>query len=205
MTEDDARAWIAKRFGPGGVDRLATLAQLVIDENQRQNLISPMSIPAIWARHIVDSAQLLLRVRGRKQGTWLDIGTGAGFPGLVVAALSSWAMHLVEPRKRRAAFLQKAAKALGIEDHVAVHARKVETVVCRADVISARAVAPLGALFAAARSCATRDTVWILPKGRSAMVEVESARQSWHGVFHVEHSVTDPASSIVIASGVEAR
>ena len=183
---------------------MATLVELVAIEAERQNLIALSTIPTIWARHIVDSAQLVAFADGIP-GDWLDIGTGAGFPGLVIAALTDRLVHLVEPRRRRADFLDAAAAALGIGERVTVWASKVETVKTHGVVISARAVASLGNLFLSASHCSTSETLWLLPKGRSAREEVASARQTWHGVFHVEQSVTDPDSLIVLAKGVSRR
>ncbi|CAN5366116.1 16S rRNA (guanine(527)-N(7))-methyltransferase RsmG [soil metagenome] len=205
MTEDGARAWIATHFGAGGVARMERLAALVVAEAEHQNLIARSTIAEIWARHIVDSAQLL-PIAADADGTWLDIGSGAGFPGLVVAALTERRVTLAEPRKRRVAFLQAAAEALGIEDRVTVFAGKVARLeMTPASVISARAVAPLIDLFAGAAGCATSDTLWLLPKGQSAREEVAIAAHAWHGVFHVEQSLTSRDSLIVVARGVAFR
>lgn len=204
MTEEEARAWIAIRFGDHGVDAMDRIVELVRAESGRQNLIAPSTLDAIWARHIVDSAQLVPMAQGHP-GPWLDIGTGAGFPGLVVAALTDRPMRLVEPRKRRADFLSACCHALSIGQRTTVVTGKVEGVDGEAAVISARAVAPLPALIGAAMHCSTWNTLWLLPKGRSAREEIATARQSWHGAFHVEHSVTDPDSLIVVAKEVTRR
>lgn len=204
MTEDEARGWIEQRHGVTGVDVLTRLATLVRDEAARQNLIAPSTLDEIWARHIVDSAQLI-PYADASPGTWLDIGTGAGFPGLVVAALTDRPIWLVEPRKRRADFLTTCCEALGVASRTTVVTGKVERVDVQAAVISARAVASLWELLGAARHCSTWNTLWLLPKGRSAREEIASAQQSWHGAFHVEHSVTDPESLIVIAKEVTRR
>lgn len=204
MTEDEARSWISERFGPGGAASMTELAALVETEASRQNLVAPSTLAAIWSRHIVDSAQLIA-LAGEAEGDWLDIGTGAGFPGLVVAALTTRRTILVEPRKRRAEFLQAAADTLGIADRTVVVAGKVEGVSEPVAVISARAVATLPALFASALQCSRRKTLWLLPKGRTAREEVAVAQQTWHGVFHVEQSLTDPESLIVLAKGVSRR
>ena len=206
MTEAEAKAWIVDRWGKVAVEKLAHLAALVLAEAALQNLIAPSTMTQIWNRHIVDSAQLLtLADNARKSGLWLDIGTGAGFPGLVIACLSDRPIVLVEPRPRRAAFLERAAGALGLAAKVMVYASKVGSVDVRANVISARAVAPLATLFGDAQHNADEDTLWILPKGQSAREELASARQTWQGVFHVEHSVTDPDALIVVASKVVRR
>jgi len=204
MTEDEARGWIRERFGAEGERIMARFADLVRDESTRQNLIAPSTLDTIWARHIVDSAQLI-GFATDVEGDWLDIGTGAGFPGLVVAALMDRRTILVEPRKRRVEFLQSAAAVLGIADRVSILAGKVESVNQPVAVISARAVSYLGSLFSSAVQCSRRKTLWILPKGRSAREEVAAAEQTWHGVFHVEQSITDPESLIVLVKGVSRR
>ena len=204
MTEDDAKAWLGTAFGGDAVAKMQLFADIVFVEAGRQNLIAPSTLPTIWARHIVDSAQLVqLALAGA--GVWLDIGSGAGFPGLVVAALTDRPVWLVEPRKKRAEFLERAAHLMGLAEKVRVECARIEEVTMRADVISARAVSALDDLFGWAYRCASSKTQWILPKGRTAREEVVSAQRSWHGLFHVEHSITDPESLIVIASGVARR
>jgi 16S rRNA (guanine527-N7)-methyltransferase len=203
MTEDEAKQWIAGQFGAAAVDRLALLETLVRDEAANQNLVSAATLDTIWARHIVDSAQLIPLAKGTP-GTWADIGSGAGFPGLVVAILRQDPMILIEPRKRRVDFLRHAAKALDL-DNVTVEPAKSQNVEARATIISARAVSSIVALLEAARHIGTPATKWLLPKGLSAREEVAQAQRSWHGTFHVEHSVTDPNSLIVIAQGVSRR
>jgi 16S rRNA (guanine527-N7)-methyltransferase len=190
VTEGEARGWIEERHGAAGVDAMSRLAALVRDEARRQNLIAPSTLDEIWARHIVDSAQLI-PLAVACAGTWLDIGTGAGFPGLVVAALAD--------------FLSACCEALDATSRTTVVTGKVERLQVTAAVISARAVASLWELLGAARHCSTWNTLWLLPKGRSAREEIASAQQSWHGAFHVERSITDPESLIVIAKEVTRR
>lgn len=204
MTEEEARSWINGRFGVSRETQLEQLAALVCEEAKSQNLIARSTLDAIWTRHILDSAQLVPLAES-SPGLWLDIGTGAGFPGLVVALLTDRPVILCEPRRWRADFLRKAAEMLGLGERVAIACAKVETVTRRAAVISARAVAPLDALFAAASRAASPDTLWIFPKGRSAREEVAVACKTWHGSFHVEHSITEPESLIVLAKGVSRR
>ncbi len=129
----------------------------------------------------------------------------SGFPGLAIAAASSArAMMLVEPRRLRADYLRMAVARLDLP-HVTVLQDKIERVDRSAAILSARAVAGIDALFAAAMACADKKTVWLLPKGKSALEEVAQARRKWHGMFHVEHSLTDPESRIVVATGVRPR
>lgn len=202
MTEDDARAWIAERY-PDSLPRLDTFIALLVSENEKQNLIAPASVPSIWVRHILDSAQILDHAPTEILH-WVDVGTGAGFPGMIVAALSHVGrISLVEPRRKRAEFLGYAADVLGIADRVSVHQSRVETVnVPPASVISARAVASAAQLFASTSHVANTDTRYILPRGRSAYDEIASLPARWHGMFHVELSLTDPESGILIADKV---
>lgn len=204
MTEDEARRWIAGRFDGPRETLLAKLVDEVRAEAPRQNLVSPSTLAAMWARHIVDSAQLL-DLAAKAAGDWLDIGTGAGFPGLVVACLRDAPITLCEPRRRRAEFLERTAARLGMADRVTVAPCRVERLVGRRGIISARAVAALDALLTSAVAMSDRDTLWLLPKGRAAREEVEAARKTWHGSFHVEQSITDPHSEIVVATGVRRR
>lgn len=202
MTEDEACAWAAARFDSAALVRLDRLATIVVQESYRQNLIARSTLEAMWARHIVDSLQL---VALGPEGVWIDVGTGAGFPGLAVAAVEpDRPMILVEPRRLRADYLRNAAADLGLAN-VSVVTAKVEAVRDKAKVISARAVSRIAALFASAAQCANNETVWLLPKGRNADEEVAEARRTWHGVFHVEQSITSPDSAIVVARGVRRR
>jgi len=199
VTEDEARTWAGARFDSAAMARLDRLAAIVTVESERQNLVARSTLDSIWGRHIVDSLQL---VALGPEGVWLDIGTGAGFPGLAVAAVEpERRMILVEPRRLRADYLSAVAAALGLTN-VSVKATKVEAVRDKAKVISARAVSRIAALFESAHRCADKETIWLLPKGRNADEEVAEARRAWHGVFHVEQSITSPDSAIVVARGV---
>ncbi|WP_066647551.1 MULTISPECIES: 16S rRNA (guanine(527)-N(7))-methyltransferase RsmG [Sphingomonas] len=204
MTEDEARGWICEHFGVPRETLLARFVDIVIAESGRQNLISAATLPQIWRRHIVDSAQLLQRVPAI-DGDWFDIGTGAGFPGMVVAILSNGPVTLIEPRRKRADFLRACVVELDLGTRVTVHTARAEQIKGHAAVISARAVAALPELLAATVHLSTKKTRWVLPKGKSAREEVASAQATWHGVFHVEQSITDPESLIILAEKVARR
>jgi len=210
MTEEQAQHWLRTQgwLDSEAGERLRHLAALVLEEADRQNLISAGSRAQIWNRHIVDSAQLLAlpALAGEPEGLWVDLGTGAGFPGLVIACLRSQPMALVEVRPLRVAFLERAARALGL-DQVTVIAGKVEKTVLPspARIISARAYAPLDKLLASAHHLADENTVWLLPKGQNGEKELAIARSKWQAVFHVEQSLTDPESVIITAQGVAPR
>lgn len=202
MTEEEARDWIRTRYDVSRETQLATFVDMLRDESTRQNLVSPASLEEIWARHIVDSAQLC--EHADVGGLWLDIGSGAGLPGIVLAILRDDPVELVEPRKLRTAFLQHCVDALGLTN-VAIHTAKVERTKGRAAVITARAVGSLDTLFRIARHRSDRSTLWVLPKGRNAQSEVEDAQLWWQGSFHVEPSVTAPDSLIIVAKEVRPR
>jgi 16S rRNA (guanine527-N7)-methyltransferase len=208
MSKATARAWLVDVLGVSRetLDRLEAFAAAVIAENAHQNLVSATTIPEIWDRHILDSAQLI-GMLGNVQLThpWLDLGTGAGFPGVVVATLLDHPIILVESRRKRFEFLSAQCDALGLS-HVRVHGGQLETLNSQTvSVISARAFAPLGKLITLAHRFAHEKTLWLLPKGRSAREELESVRTSWQGVFHVEPSLTDPEAAIIVASDVSPR
>lgn len=206
MTEEEARDWVRSRFGVSRETALARFADLLIAEAGNQNLIAASTIETIWARHIVDSAQLVPLSCNAPEGPWVDIGSGAGLPGIVTAIVTDRPTVLIEPRARRVAFLKDAVSALGIDQHVSVELAKIEGYRGpRAAIISARAVMELGKLFASAAHISGRETHWLLPKGRNTQSEVEAARRAWQGSFHVERSITQPESLIVVAREVHAR
>lgn len=203
MTEDEARDWVVTGFGQEVAERLDAFVAMVASENALQNLVAPSTIPTIWSRHVVDSLQLLNL--SKVKTSWLDIGTGGGFPGLAIALAHDLKMDLVEPRKRRSEFLQACAGRLGIADRVTVHTAKVQNVAIVADVISARAVGTIQNLLRAASHCATKETRWLLPRGRLVEGELIALRKHWRLMFHVEHSVTDPESAIVVLNQVQPK
>ena len=184
------------------IDRLEAYAALLAEENTRQNLVSPSTIEHLWERHIVDSAQLV-RFEPNAGASWLDIGSGAGLPGIVIACLVDGPVTLVEPRRLRAEFLHKAVESLEIG--ATVVASKAESLAGKFDVITARAVAPLPKLLELSHHLSTRNSRWVLPKGRNAQSELADVQRAWQGVFHVEQSLTDADSQIIVATGVKAR
>lgn len=209
MTEDEARAWLVDRctVSRETMERLEAFVAAVIEENERQNLISAATVPQIWSRHIVDSAQLLPLAddANRSLGPWLDLGTGPGFPGLVIGIVSPAPIVLVESRRRRHEFLSQQAEALGLAN-VRVHGGQLDSMrTTTVSVVSARAFAPLPKLFALAHRFSTEETLWLLPKGRSAREELESAQNAWQGVFHVKPSLTDAEAAIIAGTGVRPR
>jgi len=204
MDEAAAKKWLIDH----GVSRetighFELLRTMLIEENTRQNLVSTASLDAYWTRHIVDSAQLVSLAP--TEANWLDLGSGVGFPGLVVAMITGQPITLVESRRLRCEWLEKCVEGFRLET-VTIAASRVETIETqRFTAITARAFAPLPRLFALAHRFATPATVWILPKGRGASEELASARATWHCNVDMIDSCTDPDSRILIVRNLRPR
>lgn len=187
------------------LERLGAFSEFLSRENEHQNLVSKASLDHLWSRHILDSAQLIAYA---PVGTasWIDLGAGAGFPGLIVAAVTPFRVTLVESRKLRVDFLRRASEILGISERIEILCANAHALQPRPfDVISARAFAPLPRLLAIGSRFSTDKTLWILPKGRNAKTELEAAESSWQGDFRLEPSLTDPDAQIIVATGVRPR
>lgn len=200
--ESAARTWFKAlpEWNDEVLDRLEDLAVLLTAENDVQNLVSDASLAELWVRHYADSAQLLNFVPRETCRSWLDLGTGAGFPGLVIAVLRpECQVHMVESRGRRIEWLQRAADSLRLSNaHVC--GTKVEALETRKfDAISARAFAPLPKLLDLSARFSTDKTVWLLPKGRSARQELKEL-QGWNHLFHVEQSITDTEAGVIVGT-----
>jgi 16S rRNA (guanine527-N7)-methyltransferase len=203
MEEVEARALLERDVPRETMERLVAFAALLREENERQNLVSNSSLDHLWLRHILDSAQLT-RFAPSPEASWVDLGSGAGFPGLIVAALHRGPVTLVEQRRLRVDFLHRAAEVLGVE--VEIIGQKAERVAPRPfDVISARAFAPMARLLELGTSFSTKNSLWVLPKGRNTQAELEALDPSWQGDFRLEPSLTDAQARIIVASGVHRR
>jgi len=183
-------------------EKLDAYAALLREESRRQNLISTSTLDHLWERHILDSAQLV-RFEPHRRASWVDIGSGAGLPGIVIACLVVGPVTMVEPRRLRAEFLHRVCESLGLSATVLLG--RSERAGGKYDVITARAVANLAKLLEISAHLSTTKTTWVLPKGRSAEHELAEAQQAWQGAFHVERSVTDSESRIVVVTGVRSR
>lgn len=172
----------------------------------KTNLVSPATLPVIWTRHVADSLQLL-RLAPSAPRTWLDMGSGGGFPGLVVAATlgPESQVHLVESNLKKAAFLREVARTLSAR--TVIHAQRAEDVlgqtVTTADVVSARALAPLVQLLGLAAPLLKTGALGLFPKGKEAEAELTQAQESWRFKASLHPSLTDPAACIVRIDGFE--
>lgn len=204
-SEQQARDWLLEHFDVSREtrERLDAFVALLRQENEQQNLVASSTLDSLWARHIVDSAQLLT-FTPTTTAKWLDLGSGAGFPGLILALLHKGPVTLVESRRLRVEFLERAAAVLGVSPRI-VPGRVERLAAEPFEVITGRAFAPAGRLFALAYPFSTEKTRWVLPKGRSAASELEAVRAAWQGDFRFEPSLTDPEARIIIAEGVRPR
>ncbi|WP_288017695.1 16S rRNA (guanine(527)-N(7))-methyltransferase RsmG [Blastomonas sp.] len=202
--EEGAKAWLTDTLGVSR-ETMALLERLnafVVAEAEHQNLVSASTLAHMWQRHIVDSAQLLRFADPKVDEHWIDLGSGAGFPGLVIALIAPCRVMLVESRGLRIAYLERAIAHLGLGDRVHVAGAALERVPTgAADYISARAFAPLPRLLEGAARFSTENTRWLLPKGRNARTELESVSPAWQSVFHVEQSLTDADAAILVGTG----
>lgn len=176
------------------LDQLHTYADLLRKWNARINLISPVSIPDLWDRHIVDSAQLF--PLAPSASLWVDLGSGGGLPGLVCAILAQqhqpqMRFVLIESDKRKCAFLQSAAHTLALPVNV-LPLRAEQAPPQGADVVTARAMAPLVALLPHVARHLSPQGCAILPKGRNHAQELEAARAEWQFDCVAQPSLTDP-------------
>lgn len=204
-TEDEARDWFGSALGCDAamLGKFDQLVDLLCAEAANQNLVSATSLDHVWVRHLADSAQLLLVPRETPRGPWLDLGSGAGFPGLVVALLRpDIAVTLVESRAKRIAWLESAIDHLGIANADVVGSRLEALETIPVATISARAFAPLPHLIAISARFSTPQTQWLLPKGKNGRQELLEMPKSIQSMFHVEQSLTDADSVILIGRGV---
>ena len=185
------------------MDRLATYEALLKQWQQAVNLISPKTLDHIWARHFADSAQLLLLASQRKR--WLDLGSGAGFPGLVLAILVAdqpdARVQLIESDSRKCAFLREVARQTSTP--VEIHNARVESTasqlkVGKVDVVTARALAPLGKLLGLAAPFLDAETLGLFPKGRDVAQEIETAEQVWRFRYELVQSLSDHDGRIAV-------
>ncbi len=199
-SEDEAQAYVADMCDAEAIERLKYFVAALKDENEQQNLVAKPTLDIAWQRHIADSAQLLTYV-SRETGLWLDLGTGAGLPGLVIAIMRpNRPVMLVESRRKRIDWLERMKTELALPNCEIAGSRLelVETV--PAAVISARAFAPMAKLMDLSARFSTGQTTYLLPKGRSAAQELQTLPRKLRKLFHVEQSVTDDEAGIVVGT-----
>jgi 16S rRNA (guanine527-N7)-methyltransferase len=191
------------------LDRLDRFVAELLSWRQRMNLIGASTVPILWTRHIADSLQLLALAPQAK--TWADLGSGAGFPGLVLAcALADTpgvTVHLVESNGKKAAFLREAAKVTAVP--AIIHAVRIVDFVNNqtsgVEVVTARALAPLPELLSATYPLLKKGTIGLFPKGQDVEAELTAATKCWNIQSSLEASLTDPKARIVKITGIDRK
>ncbi|KPA19835.1 Ribosomal RNA small subunit methyltransferase G [Shimia sp. SK013] len=181
-------------------ERLRTLADLLTKWNPRINLVSKSSIADLWTRHILDSAQIF-RLAPPNTSHWVDIGSGGGFPGLVVALMmeesgAPKSVTLIESDQRKCAFLRTVLRETGVKAKV-ITARIEQAEPQNASILSARALADLPLLFDFAERHLALDGTALFPKGATWEKEVAAAKESWSFQADVIQSKTEPQAVIL--------
>lgn len=187
------------------VDRLERYAQLIRKWNPTINLVSKPSLADLWDRHIVDSAQIFAHIPAESR-LCLDIGSGGGLPGIVLAAISAELaperrFTLVESDQRKATFLREAVRELGLKAEIKpVRVEALDPF--GADLLTARALAPLSRLLAIAQQHLSADGFCLFPKGETYLQELEEARKAFAFECEPVQSVTDPKGAILKIHGI---
>jgi 16S rRNA (guanine527-N7)-methyltransferase len=199
----DAASFAARTGAtPAQLADLEDFQARLADWNRRINLVSDASLAEFWPRHAFDSAQLLPLAPSAR--TWVDIGAGAGFPGLVLAILlrqtPGAAVHLVESQAKKCGFLAEIVAALALPAQV--HNARAEALSLAADVVTARAVAPLTRLLGFARPCLAQGAIGLFPKGQGAAAEIAEARKAWRFTCNILASASDPSGRILRVEGL---
>lgn len=181
-------------------EKLTAYADLLARWNRTIRLVSAHDVPAIWTRHVLDSLQLLPFLPAGLTGA-IDLGSGAGLPGLVLALASGVHFDLIEADARKAAFLKEAAHATGAP--VTVHAQRIEAVsLPRSGFVTARALAPLPKLLSLAAPLLAPDGLCLFPKGQSFDAELDEARQFWTMTIEAVPSQTSPEARLLLIRNV---
>jgi 16S rRNA (guanine527-N7)-methyltransferase len=189
------------------LERLEILVRLLVQWQQIKNLVSDASVQHIWTRHIVDSLQIVPLVSGCNK--WLDLGSGGGFPGLVIAASLVSEKHyevtLIEGNSRKCSFLREAARAMGVT--VSVRHARIDDVIAEyegnVDVVSARALAPLPQLIGWTHKLLTKGAVGLFPKGQDASKELTETAKCWRLQYTTHNSLTDSHGRILRVTDAE--
>ena len=199
---DDRRA--ASRLVPVSretEDRLAIFVELLDRWRQKTNLISNSTFATVWTRHIADSAQLSALAPDAKR--WVDMGSGAGFPGLVIAiqlaGVPGALVHCIESDGRKCAFLREAVRATGAA--AAIHPQRVEAIEPKTlgtvDAVTARAFAPLPLTLELARPWMERGAIAVFPRGESAKDQIAALPEAWAYAIETLQSVVNPKAAIL--------
>jgi 16S rRNA (guanine527-N7)-methyltransferase len=209
LAADRARALSLVTVSRETLARLDEFVTLLLKWQATTNLVAPSTLSRVWTRHVADSLQLLTLAPEAR--IWLDLGSGGGFPGVVLACAlaerSGARVHLVESNGKKAAFLREAARALTLP--ALVHAARIKDVVHRltepVDIVTARALAPLADLLAYAEPVLKKGAQGLFPKGQDVEAELTEASKYWRINTTLAPSLTSADARIVVVRRAERR
>jgi 16S rRNA (guanine527-N7)-methyltransferase len=209
LPSDRAEAFALTPVSRETEERLGRFVDLLLAWQKTTHLVSPASIPKLWTRHVADSLQLLDLAPNAR--LWVDLGSGGGFPGLVLAcALAEKPgalVHLVESNNRKAAFLREAVRITGAP--AVVQAMRIEKFVANfaalPDAVTARALLPFKSLMNHSFSLLSRGALGLFPKGQDVGVELTQAAKYWNIDYNLVPSRTDSLARIVVVRGLGQR
>jgi 16S rRNA (guanine527-N7)-methyltransferase len=209
VNDDRARALELTPVSDDALRRLDKFAALLVEWQKRINLVAPSTLPQLWTRHIADSLQLIRHARDAK--IWIDLGSGAGFPGIPIACALAQTpgaeVHLVESNGKKAAFLREAARIT--DPPAVVHAERIEnfgdSFAGKADVVTARALAPLKSLFDQAFPFLAKGAIGLFLKGQDVEAELTEATKYWNIEPRLHSSRTGGHGWIVELDRIERR
>ncbi len=185
--------------------RLEAYAALLVKWQAKINLVGPATLPDLWRRHFLDSAQVL-QLLPATPGRLVDLGSGAGFPGLVLALMTDWTVHLIDSDQRKCAFLRQVALEAGILDRVTIHPQRFDAVApFAADVVTARACAPLDDLLGYAAPFIGETGRCVFLKGKGVEEELTAAETHWTMRLARRDSLSDPAGAVLLIDQLQRR
>ena len=209
LAADRSRALALTPVSRETLDRLDRFVAVLLEWQQRMNLIASSTEPKLWTRHIADSLQLLALAPQAR--IWVDLGSGAGFRvwciACALADMPGAHVHLVESSTKKAAFLREAVHATGApaEVHAVGLEDFVENLAVPVDVVTARALAPLAALLAGTYPLLKTGTLGLFPKGQDVDAELTEAAKCWSIQSSLVPSLTDPRAKIVCVTGIRPK
>jgi 16S rRNA (guanine527-N7)-methyltransferase len=209
VNDDRAKALRLTPVSDDALARLDKYAALLTEWQSRINLVAPSTLPRLWTRHIADSLQLLRHAPDAK--TWIDLGSGAGFPGIPIACALAQTpgaeVHLVESNGKKTAFLREAVRMTAVPGQV--HAERIEnygeSYAGKTDVVTARALAPLNSLLDQAFPFIANGAIGLFLKGQDIEAELTDSSKRWSVEATKASSVTDPAGCVLIVRSLKRR
>lgn len=195
---------LAKIVSRETIEKLETYHHLLLKWQDKINLISPNTVKQAWERHFIDSLQLYNHLPSTEIDL-VDIGSGAGFPGLVLATMGVQHVTLIESDRRKCIFLKEVVRALDLPNVVVLNKRIEQVEDIKADVVTARALASLNQLIEWSQAFLKPETVLIFPKGQQFEEEIKSCHLPENVKINIFDSVTDDQAKIITLSGLSLK